>query len=166
LSLNGLLLGDDRAQFSQPSKHLENIRLSDELRGTKDELLRVTQELGLEGLVAKRRSSVYESGRGSGAWVKYKFTKSQEFVIGGYTLPEGGRKYFGSLLVGYPGTEGLLFAGRVGPGFRPRRISMRSLKTQGALLSQDAAQAQKAGLWQDPDPVPPWEWRGEKRVTP
>jgi bifunctional non-homologous end joining protein LigD len=106
LSLNGLLLGDDRAQFSQPSKHLENIRLSDELRGTKDELLRVTQELGLEGLVAKRRSSVYESGRGSGAWVKYKFTKSQEFVIGGYTLPEGGRKYFGSLLVGYPGTEG------------------------------------------------------------
>jgi len=135
LSLNGLLLGDDRAQFSQPSKHLENIRLSDELRGTKDELLRVTQELGLEGLVAKRRSSVYESGRGSGAWVKYKFTKSQEFVIGGYTLPEGGRKYFGSLLVGYPGTEGLLFAGRVGPGFRPRRISMRSLKTQGALLS-------------------------------
>jgi len=135
LSLNGLLLGDDRAQFSQPSKHLENIRLSDELRGTKDELLRVTQELGLEGLVAKRRSSVYESGRGSGAWVKYKFTKSQEFVIGGYTLPEGGRKYFGSLLVGYPGTEGLLFAGRVGPGFRPRRISMRSLKTQDALLS-------------------------------
>ena len=32
--------------------------------------------------------------------------------------------------------------------------------------AQDAAQAQKAGLWQDPDPVPPWEWRGEKRVTP
>jgi len=76
--------------IQQPSKHLENIRLSDELRGTKDELLRVTQELGLEGLVAKRRSSVYESGRGSGAWVKYKFTKSQEFVIGGYTLPEEG----------------------------------------------------------------------------
>jgi hypothetical protein len=33
------------------------------------------------------------------AWVKFKITKSQEFVIGGYTLPEGGRKYFGSLLV-------------------------------------------------------------------
>ena len=41
----------------------ENIRLSDELRGTKDELLRVAQEFGLEGLVAKRKSSVYESGR-------------------------------------------------------------------------------------------------------
>jgi len=66
----------------------ENIWFSDELRGTKDELLRVTQELGLEGLVAKRRSSVYESGRRSGAWVKYKITKSQEFIIGGYTLLE------------------------------------------------------------------------------
>ena len=42
-----------------------------------------------------------ESGRRSGAWVKFKITKSQEFVIGGYTLPEGSRKYFGSLIVGY-----------------------------------------------------------------
>ena len=94
-----------------------NIRLSDELRGSKDELLRVAQDFGLEGLVAKRPNSLYESGRRSGAWVKFKITKSQEFVIGGYTLPEGGRKYFGSLLVGYLGSEGLLFAGRVGTGF-------------------------------------------------
>ena len=63
-------------------KALENIRL-------------------LEGLVAKRPNSVYESGRRSGACVKFKITKSQEFAIGGYTLPEGNRKYFGSLLVGY-----------------------------------------------------------------
>jgi ATP-dependent DNA ligase len=38
-------------------------------------------------------------------------------VIGGYTLPEGGRKYFGSLLVGYNSPNGLPFAGRVGTGF-------------------------------------------------
>ena len=65
-----------------------NIRLSEELRGSKDELVRVAQEFGLEGLVAERKTSVYESGRRSGAWVKDKITKSQEFVIGGYTLPE------------------------------------------------------------------------------
>ena len=70
-------------------KALENIRLSGEIRGSKDELLRVAQEFGLEGLVAKRPNSVYESGRRSGAWVKFKITKSQEFVIGGYTSPEG-----------------------------------------------------------------------------
>jgi bifunctional non-homologous end joining protein LigD len=66
----------------------ENIRLSDQLRSSKEELLRVAQEFGLEGLVAKKPNSVYERGRRSGAWVKYKITKAQEFVIGGYK--EGG----------------------------------------------------------------------------
>jgi len=94
-----------------------NIRLSEGLQGSKEDLLRVAQEFGLEGLVAKRLNSVYESGRRSGAWVKFKLTKSQEFVIGGYTLPEGGRKYFGSLLVGYQSPDELVYAGRVGTGF-------------------------------------------------
>jgi bifunctional non-homologous end joining protein LigD len=106
----------------------ENIRLSDELRGSKDDLLRLAQQFGLEGLVAKRKNSVYESGRRSGAWVKVKLTKTQEFVIGGYTLPEGSRKYFGSLLVGYYGPGGLLFAGRVGTGFSEKLLA--SIYTQ------------------------------------
>jgi bifunctional non-homologous end joining protein LigD len=101
----------------------ENIRLSDELRGARDELLRVAQEFGLEGLVAKKPNSVYESGRRSGAWVKYKITKSQEFVIGGYTLPEGSRSHFGSLLVGYNSPDGLVFAGRVGTGFSEKLLA-------------------------------------------
>jgi len=108
----------------------ENIRLSGELRGSKDELLRVAQEFGLEGLVAKRPNSLYESGRRSGSWVKYKITKSQEFVIGGYTLPEGGRKYLGSLLVGYHGSEGLLFAGRVCTGFSDKVLANLYAKFQ------------------------------------
>jgi len=49
---------------------------------------------------AKRPNSLYESGRRSGAWLKVKFNQQQDFVIGGYTPPEGGRKYFGALLVG------------------------------------------------------------------
>jgi len=101
----------------------ENIRFSGELRGSKDELLRVAQEFDLEGLVAKRPNSVYESGRRSGAWIKFKITKSQEFVIGGYTLPEGNRKYFGSLLVGYNGPDGLMFGGRVGTGFSEKVLA-------------------------------------------
>ena len=101
----------------------ENIRLSDELRGSKDDLLRVAQQFGLEGLVAKRLNSVYESGWRSGAWVKVKLTRVQEFVIGGYTLPEGSRKYFGSLLVGCYGPDGLLFAGRVGTGFSEKVLA-------------------------------------------
>jgi bifunctional non-homologous end joining protein LigD len=84
--------------------------------------------LGLEGLVAKRRSLVYESGGRSGAWVKCN--KSQEFVIGGYTSPEGGRKYFGSLLVGYHGPDGLVFAGRVGTGFSEKVLANLYAKFQ------------------------------------
>jgi len=100
----------------------ENIKFSEELTGTNEELLRAAKEFELEGLIAKRPDSVYEPGRRSGAWVKIKLTRAQEFVIGGYTPPEGGRKYFRALLVGYYGPEGLLFAGRVGTGFSERAL--------------------------------------------
>ena len=65
---------------------------------------------------------MYKPGRRSGAWVKVKLTQAQEFVIGGYTPPEGSRKYFGALLVGYYGPDGLLFAGRVGTGFSEKGL--------------------------------------------
>jgi len=71
-----------------------------------------------------------ESGRRSGAWVKFKITKSQEFVIGGYALLEGNLKYFGSLLVGYQGSEGLVFAGRVGTGFSDKVLANLYAKFQ------------------------------------
>ena len=69
----------------------EDIRFSAELRGNKAQLLAVARQSDLEGLIAKKPDSVYESGRRSGAWIKFKIIKSQEFVIGGYTLPEGSR---------------------------------------------------------------------------
>ena len=98
----------------------EKIRLSDELRGTKDELLRVAQEFGLEGLVAKKPNSVYESGRRSCAWVKFKITKAQEFVIGGYTLPEGGRKYSAPCSLAAKVQRGLCTPAESAPVFRTR----------------------------------------------
>src|SRR5215467_13613504 len=67
----------------------ENIRLSGELRGSRDELLRVAQEFGLEELVDKRPNPRGESDRRSSAWVKVKITGSQEFVIGGYAATGG-----------------------------------------------------------------------------
>jgi bifunctional non-homologous end joining protein LigD len=104
-------------------KHPENIKFSEELRDSREELLRVARQFQLEGLTAKRPNSLYESGRRSGAWVKIKLTQQQEFVIGGYTPPEGARKYFGSLLVGYYDQESILFAGRVGSGFSERALA-------------------------------------------
>lgn len=76
------------------------------------------RELGLEGLIGKRPDSPYEPGRRSGAWIKLKFHLEQEFVIGGYTDPEGARQEFGALIVGYYDESGrLMAAGKVGTGF-------------------------------------------------
>jgi bifunctional non-homologous end joining protein LigD len=99
-----------------------NIRFSEELRGTKEELLQLAQKFHLEGFIAKRPDSLYEAGRRSGAWVKVKLTQQQEFVIGGYTPPDSSRKYFGALLIGYYGSDGPLFAGRVGTGFSEKAL--------------------------------------------
>ena len=89
---------------------------------TKDipELLDRTRKLGLEGLIGKRSGSRYEPGKRTGAWIKLKLHQEQEFVIGGYTEPEGSRKYFGALLVGFYEGKKLKFAGRVGTGFREK----------------------------------------------
>jgi ATP-dependent DNA ligase len=59
--------------------------LSERLTASADELLRVAKEFGFEGIVAKRKDSIYESGKRTGAWVKYRVNRGQEFVIGGYT---------------------------------------------------------------------------------
>ena len=76
-------------------------------------------ELGLEGLVAKRRQSIYEVGRRSPNWRKIKVRRRQEFVVGGWSPGEGRRRgQLASLLVGAYETPGhLRFVGRVGTGF-------------------------------------------------
>jgi bifunctional non-homologous end joining protein LigD len=61
------------------------VSLSESIDTTPAELIRVVKEFGFEGVIAKRKDSYYESGKRSGAWLKYKVNKSQEFVIGGYT---------------------------------------------------------------------------------
>jgi len=93
------------------------LKFSASLNGTFSRVWELVQKFGLEGIVAKRQDSHYEAGRRSGAWVKIKMRKEQEFVIGGYTPPEGQRAYFGAVLVGYYMGEKFLCAGRVGTGF-------------------------------------------------
>lgn len=98
------------------------LRLSNFLHGSMEELSSVMQPMGLEGLIAKRRESAYESGARSGSWVKFKWSSEQEFVIGGYTHPEGSRPYFGAVLAGYYDGPKLIFAGKVGTGFNAKSL--------------------------------------------
>jgi ATP-dependent DNA ligase len=91
------------------------IALSETLDASTDELVRVAKEFGFEGIVAKRKDSIYESGKRTGAWVKYKVNRGQELVIGGYT----GGNPFDALIVGYYEGEMLLYAAKVRNGFVP-----------------------------------------------
>jgi len=92
------------------------ILLSDPLAGTADRIAAAVRQLGLEGVVAKRRRSFYAAGRRSDAWVKVRFARHQEFVIGGYK-PNAAN--FDSLLVGYYDGKQLVCAGKVRSGFTP-----------------------------------------------
>jgi bifunctional non-homologous end joining protein LigD len=100
------------------------IRYSGEISGDVKSLLAEVKRRSLEGLIGKQRSSVYEPGRRSGAWIKLKCVNEQEFVIGGYTPPAGSRKHFGAILVGYYEGGKLRFAGKVGSGFTSKSLSI------------------------------------------
>jgi len=76
---------------------------------------------GWEGVVAKRRDSPYEHRR-SPHWLKMKCEESQEFVVGGFTDPQGARVGLGALLVGYYERDDLSFAGKIGTGFDTRLL--------------------------------------------
>ena len=92
------------------------VEFSAELPGDAEVVIQAVSEVGLEGVVAKRRDSRYESGKRSGAWQKFKVRLRQEFVIGGYK-PE--HDNFQSIVVGYYENKKLRFAGRVRSGFSP-----------------------------------------------
>src|SRR6188472_4208055 len=99
------------------------IRYSGAIGGDARQLLGEVQRRGLEGIICKLSNSVYEPGRRSGAWIKLKCVNEQEFVIGGYTPPQGARKYFGAILAGYYKGRDLVFAGKVGTGFTTKLLA-------------------------------------------
>ncbi len=94
----------------------EVVSYSDTLEASAADVIAAVKEQGLEGVIAKRRDSVYEAGRRSGAWVKMRVNKGQELVIGGY-VPSGAN--FDSIIVGYYKGEDLIYVARVRNGFTP-----------------------------------------------
>jgi bifunctional non-homologous end joining protein LigD len=89
---------------------------SEPLPGTPSQIEAAVRGLNLEGVIAKRRDSLYEPGKRSKRWVKVKFNRRQEFVVGG-VKPNGAS--FESLLVGYYEGKQFLFAAKVRAGLRP-----------------------------------------------
>ncbi len=93
------------------------IRYSDHVEGQGQEFFRVAAAHDLEGVVAKRKDSTYHQRR-SRLWLKIKTTRSEDFVVIGFTAPAASRKFFGALVLGlYDHSGQIVYVGRAGSGF-------------------------------------------------
>ena len=102
--------------------------------------MQAVREQGLEGVIAKRRDSLYQAGKRSGAWVKMRVNRGQELVIGGYVPAP---KNFDSIVVGYYEGKQLLYVARVRNGFTPASREalfkrFRGLEREGAAVPKSA----------------------------
>jgi ATP-dependent DNA ligase len=116
-SWSGVPLTERRKKLDEFGAHFADpLRVNPLFRTELAPLIEQVKTLGLEGIVAKRCSSVYIPGRESDSWQKHRFNREAEFVIGGYVA---GGNNFSSLIVGeYRGTE-LHYVKRVAVGFTP-----------------------------------------------
>jgi len=105
----------------------ERIRVSDYFEAAPKDLLSAVREQRLEGIIGKRKDSLYQPGKRSGAWIKYRVNRGQEFVIGGYFPGPHG---FDSLIIGYYDGDTLMYVARTRNGFVPasRRQVFSKLK--------------------------------------
>lgn len=109
-------------EIALSAKSEEAIRYSEHIGGSAPAMFEEACRLGLEGIVSKRADSKYTSKRTSD-WLKVKCSNVQEFVVCGYTNPEGTRYGFGALILARWNDEDLEYVGRVGSGFSDEQLS-------------------------------------------
>lgn len=98
-------------------KKLKWIKFSDHIKEKGKAFFKAAAKKGLEGIIAKKADSTYQFRR-TRNWLKIKYKRRQEVVIGGFTEPKGSRKYFGALIVGVYEKGKLIYVGSVGGGFK------------------------------------------------
>jgi ATP-dependent DNA ligase len=103
------------------------VKISEFVEASAEQMLAAVTEQRLEGIVGKRKDSVYEPGKRSGAWIKHRVNLGQEFVIGGFTPGPHG---LDSIIVGYYRDDELIYVARTRNGFVPasRRRIFETLK--------------------------------------
>lgn len=140
-------------------QHKSPLRFSAMFTADHESILSSACYMGLEGVIGKRVGSEYVSRR-SDDWIKLKCRLRQEFIVVGYTLPQGSRSGFGALLVAvYDHSQGkpqLRYAGRVGTGFNQVQLNdlsakLKKLERDSSPLDCNITSAQKRGVkWVDP----------------
>ena len=126
--LTGLPLTQRKNILSELIPEDSLIRLSKDFETSGVEFLKAAKKAGLEGIVAKRKESLYHTGERTGEWLKIKASQRQEVVIGGYTNNADSDKPFSSLLVGVFEQGKFIYTGKIGTGF--------NISTQRELLKQ------------------------------
>ncbi|HBG46852.1 MAG TPA: DNA ligase D [Deltaproteobacteria bacterium] len=135
------------------------LRFSEHIEGNGEAFFENACGYRVEGIISKRRDAPYVQGRTS-SWVKVKCLERQEFVIGGFTEPGGGRKGFGALLIGVFDAAGrFIYSGRVGTGFNERSITeiwkrLKEIEEPGPAFHNPPAGAEAKGVhWVRPELV-------------
>jgi bifunctional non-homologous end joining protein LigD len=148
------------------------VRYSEHVEGHGPAFFVKACEHGLEGIVSKRRDARYRGGRVA-SWLKVKCAGRDDFVVIGWTDPEGQRQGFGALLLGYYDAAGTLhYAGRVGTGFSDDalldlRRRLEPLAAKGALLRKVPKDVPRRSHWVRPALVAEvrfTEWTRERRL--
>ena len=123
LSLVDVPLAERRRLLAARLLDGPSVRLLDSFGGEDGSLLyQLVQQQGQEGLVAKRLNSRYLPGKRSKDWLKVKAIRDQACAVVGYTPPQGGRKYLGSLALAVLADDGLVYAGQAGSGFDEKTL--------------------------------------------
>jgi DNA ligase D-like protein (predicted ligase) len=128
-------------------KLAEPVRYAAPFDATLPVLIESVKSHGLEGLVSKRRDSVYEPGLRSGAWMKMRVDRGQEFVIGGYTR---GTSTFDALVFGYYEGKDLVYVSRTRAGFTPASRAALFRKFKGLKIDRCPfvnLPEEKSGRW-------------------
>ena len=126
--LTGLSLIERKTILKSIIPELDDVRLSDNFPANGNEFFNTVKQMGMEGIMAKRKDSTYMPGERSKDWLKIKSNKRQEMVIGGYTKNDDTSKPFSSLLLGVYKGKQLIYTGKVGTGF--------NIKNQTEMLKQ------------------------------
>ncbi len=140
---------------SESSKVRETVRFSEHLGMDGKRIFHKACELGAEGIVSKKASAPYFSGR-SGAWLKIKCVRQQEFVIGGFTPPSKTGVGIGALLLGYYRDGELIYAGRTGTGFTQKarkdmRAKLEKVKREHSSFASVPPGAAREAKWVEPE---------------
>lgn len=150
--LKELPLTERRALLAKLIPDKSIIQMSKDFDTSGTDFLAVAKKIGLEGIMAKKKDSLYETGNRTQNWLKIKANKRQEVVIGGYTINDDTNRPFSALLVGVFDKKKFIYTGKIGTGF--------DTKTQKELIAKfKLLEVEKPQFSAEPDVNKPSRFR-------